>query len=143
MGVIYNFDYAAFIAQFPNFVYLPEPQVQAQFTAATTLIRNDGGGPVRDATVQSQCLLYATAHFCALFAARPDGTYPDGPVGRISSASEGSVSVSTEYGPLTQQGKDFWVQTRYGAFVWQMTAPYRTFRWHPGFVRRFDPWPFR
>jgi hypothetical protein len=49
-------------------------------------------------------------------------------VGRVSSASEGSVSASMDMG---QQSKNaaFWLQTQYGATFWQATAKYRTMRY--------------
>ncbi|MEQ4659659.1 DUF4054 domain-containing protein, partial [Providencia manganoxydans] len=45
---------------------------------------------------------------------------------RASSASEGSVSVSLDYGPTTNAEK-WYTQTPYGAEYWQMTSKYRSF----------------
>ena len=43
-------------------------------------------------------------------------------VGRISSASEGSVSVSSEYKDSGSPSEAFFTQTKYGAMFWQATA---------------------
>lgn len=53
------------------------------------------------------------------------------PVGRLSTATEGSVSVAFEnlYPPGTPQ---WYQQTQFGAAYWAATAKYRTFRYRPG-----------
>lgn len=68
-----------------------------------------------------------TAHVVKLASAMATG----GLVGRINSATEGSVTVSAEMGPAS--GTSAWyMQTQYGATYWQATAQYRTFQVVPG-----------
>jgi hypothetical protein len=53
------------------------------------------------------------------------------PVGRISSATQGSVTVQTELNVLPGQAS-WYSQTKYGLDFWQATAGYRLARYKPG-----------
>lgn len=128
MGVIVTLDPAVFVAQFPEFAYLTTPQIEGYFAVATTFHRNDGGGPVATAAVQSQALYYLTAHVAKLFAATAAGQPAAGTVGRLSDASEGSVSASFAF-PEGSATMAWFAQTPYGAAYWALTAPYRTMRY--------------
>lgn len=139
MGVVVQFDYQAWLALFPEFSYISLAQATAYFNVATTLNRNDGGGPVSLAATQSTLLNYVVAHLCFLYSP-PGGDGPK-PVGRISSATEGSVSVSLDLPGKASESRDFWVQSTYGQLYWAMTAPYRTFRVVP--YCGGPPWPPR
>lgn len=139
MGVSVAFDYAAWVATYPEFGYIAEPQAAAYFDIATIYLRNDGTGPVQSAAIQSRLLNMLTAHIAKLSAPPPGGTQPDGTVGRISDATEGSVSVSTEF-PMTEESAWF-QQTQYGASYWQATTAYRRGMYIPGPKRVMNP-PF-
>ena len=128
MGVVVTLDPAVFVAQFPEFAYLSVPQITGYFAIATAFHRNDGGGPVQTAAIQSQALYYATAHIAKLFAATASGQPSSDLVGRISDAGEGSVNVGTSF-PEGTPTMAWWVQTKYGAAYWALTAPYRTARY--------------
>jgi hypothetical protein len=132
MGVIVQFNYAQWLALFPEFTTtVSAPQAVSYFGIATTVHRNDGGGPVTDATQQLNLLNYLTAHIAALFAAPAAGQQPSGIVGRINSASEGSVSVQAAYSNNVSEQMAWFIQTRYGALYWTATAPFRTMRYVP------------
>jgi Protein of unknown function (DUF4054) len=133
MGVQVSFNYAAWIQLFPQFNGLTAAQAQNWFNLATTFHRNDGGGPVEDVTAQTNLLNLLTAHIAQLMApSATTGTQPGRDptvVGRISSASEGSVSVSVEnQSPPTAA---WYMQTQYGAMYYTASAPYRTARYFP------------
>ena len=85
---------------------------------------------VRDANERLILLYKVTAHVLLLNAGTNDGngnvTTPQGIVGRIDSATEGSVNVSAQYNSVITESEAFFIQTQYGAQFWQMTAPYRT-----------------
>lgn len=132
MGVVVAFDYSAWSALFPEFsTTVTEPQADALFAAATVLHRNDGGGPVSIAQIQTTALNYVVAHLAFLqYGTNDSPGGKSGAVGRLSSATEGSVSAQFDYGEVTKS-EAFWVQSQYGAFYWQMTAPYRTARYLP------------
>jgi len=52
---------------------------------------------------------------------------PPGIVGRIASATEGAVSVAAEYQAGSgQPNRAYFIQTKYGAQYWALTARYRT-----------------
>lgn len=142
MGAVVGFDYAAWLNLFPEFAYVSSAQAALYFDIATTAHRNDVDGPVGDSGKQLQFLNIVTAHVAALFAPKKPGGDPANPlVGRIASASEGSVSVSADFSGLGQSAA-WWSQTRYGAMYWQLTKPYRTARVVLGPRRIMEPWPF-
>jgi hypothetical protein len=125
-GAIGTFTYADFIAAYPAFANAPpQATLQAYFTLAGQVwLRNDGTGPVTDPNLQTQLLYMLTAHLAQLFSG-PDGNDPSGLVGRISSATEGSVTVASEY--QSTMNSTWFDQSPYGAAFWQATATYRSF----------------
>lgn len=150
MGVVVSFDYAAWVAQYGEFAAVPQPLVEANFVIATTMQRNDGGGPVNNATVQAVALNLLTAHITALYSQSQNDPTPGAPkdasgmVGRISNASQGSVSAQADYGTTTSEQMAWAVQTKYGAQWWAMLAPYRRMHYLPGpgcNGGRFPTWP--
>jgi hypothetical protein len=56
----------------------------------------------------------------------PNTEAPLGIVGRISQAAEGDVNVSSEWQAPPNANQAYFVQTKYGAQYWTMTAKYRT-----------------
>lgn len=128
MGVQVQFSYTNWIALFPEFATIPEATVTDQyFPLAAVYHRNDGGGPVPTAVLQSSYLNLMVAHVAALLGT-VNGVAPSPIVGRISSASEGSVSVGADF-PLDSPSQAWFAQTKYGAMYWQATRPYRTMRY--------------
>lgn len=134
-GAVAMWNYGAFQVQYPVFAAAPpEPTLEAYFDMASIWLRNDGTGPVRKVTVQTWLMNMLVAHLTQLFNG-PDGTGDGaGIVGRISSATEGSVTVATE---MEASLSSAWFnQTPYGATFWQATAAWRTFpRYMPGQTR--------
>lgn len=138
MGVIVAFDYSAFIAIYPQFATLTQPQVlQGALPVAELYCRNDGGGPVSTAATQTTLLNLMVAHICQIMYGA-NGQAPSPLVGRVSNATEGSVSVVADF-PMTPTNAWF-MQTPFGAAYWQATAAYRTMRYIPGPRRNFNPW---
>lgn len=138
MGVVVTFDYTAWSALFPQFSNLTEDQVeQVVLPLAVQYNRNDGGGPICDAGVQTQALNLMVAH-CAqiLFGSATQKVSPL--VGRVSSATEGSVSVDTDYGG--QPASAAWFnQTPYGAAWWVLVKPYRLGIYAPKITPQVQP----
>ncbi|CAN7375008.1 DUF4054 domain-containing protein [Bradyrhizobium sp. LjRoot220] len=134
MGVIVSFDYATWIANplYAGFVTTVDaPAAQGYFDIATTIHRNDGGGPVCDATQQLNLLNMLVGHLAGLFAPPSPGVAPSGVVGRISSATQGSVSVQAAYSNNVTEQMAWFIQTKWGALYWTATAPFRTMRYIP------------
>jgi hypothetical protein len=124
------FDSASFLARYPEFNTLGTPLLQAYFDEATIYLNNTDTSPVIDLGIRSVLLNMLTAHVAAINSG-VGGQPASQLVGRISQASEGSVSVSADMGPVT--GSSAWyLQTKYGAAYWQATANYRSFRYVPG-----------
>lgn len=93
-------------------------------------LNNTDNSRVSDVGQRGVLLNMLTAHIAALNSG-VNGNAPSGLVGRISSASQGSVSVSADMGPTTNS-EAWYQQTKYGAAYWQATAPYRTAIYVPG-----------
>lgn len=132
------FDYNAFIAAYPIFDAVSPGQMGGYFAIASALVANNlvnlsrfGG----DVSIFTTVMYAATAHVAWLQSMRdvngkPSSSGSQSPpaiVGRISSASEGSVSVSSEWqSGEVSPSEAFWIQTQYGALYWQLTAGIRT-----------------
>ena len=89
--------------------------------SAVSLVPSDNG-------VRAMVLNMLTAHIAALNA--PLNGQPSSPlVGRTSNATEGSVSVQTDF---QVPGTAAWfAQSKYGAAAWQAMLPYRSGRYLP------------
>jgi hypothetical protein len=141
MGVQIAFNYQAWVARFPEFADVAQPLVQEYFNEATIFHANDGSGPVGNPTQQTTLLNLVTAHICKINAPLRGEPAPD-VVGRVSNASEGSVSVGLTM-DLPPGSAQWWNQTKYGAAYWNASAPFRMMRYRGGRQRNFNPWPFQ
>lgn len=143
MGAIATFSYSQWQSLFPALAYISEPTAQQWFDIAGQFyLRNDGSSPVRDSGVQLALLNLLTAHLCQLFVPSQGGGPASTLVGRIASASEGSVTVSAEYASQTSQSMAWYVQTPYGASYWDATKVWRSMRYVSGPRRIYNlPWP--
>ena len=140
MGVSVQFNYPAWIARYPEFALVSEPTANAYFNEAQIYHDNSGSayGPT-DATVQLVLLNMLTAHIAQRYAIIA-GVEPSPLVGRISNATEGSVSVGVEGFGSALPGSQVWfAQTKYGLDYWFATTPFRTMRYVTGPRRIFDP----
>lgn len=130
MGVIATFSYPIWAQTFPQFSNVYEGQVLGLLLpVAESFCANDGSGPANDLNTQLNMINLLVAHLAQLFFGST--TQPLSPlVGRISSATQGSVSVVVEM-PTTPDAAWF-NQTQYGAGFWAMSSIYRRFRVIPG-----------
>lgn len=117
---------------YPAFAALSPAQIEEAFSLATIYLRNDGTGPVRTAGQQTSLLYMLTAHLAQVMYGTT-GANASGVVGRINSASEGSVSIGADW-PTTANNAWF-LQTPFGASFWQATAAYRMGRYVQGPTR--------
>jgi hypothetical protein len=69
----------------------------------------------------------------------PNVSPPLGIVGRINQAAEGDVSVSSEWQAPPNASQAYFIQTKYGAQYWTMTARYRTAIFLPAPAGAYDP----
>jgi len=69
----------------------------------------------------------------------PNIVQPLGVVGRISDASEGDVSVSAAWEAPPNAGQAYYIQTKYGAQYYTMTAKFRTAVFVPAPPASYSP----
>lgn len=145
MGGVVVFNYTDWIAQYPEFTTtVPSSGVgQRFFNRAAMLLNNTAASPVCDATQpggQRETLLYILTAHCA-FIGVGDNTNKVSPlVGRVNDATQGSVNVKAEMPGVTANSA-YYMQTKYGAEFWAMTASYRTARGIRGPGQRPAPAP--
>lgn len=116
------FDVDKFRSVYPN-AKGTDVQLDMMFTKAGMLLRNDRFSCVKDLKEREMLLYLLVAHMAMLQANTEEG---NSAVGRASSATEGSVSISMDYGATTNAEK-WYTQTPYGAEYWQLTSRYRSF----------------
>lgn len=148
MGAVVQFDWGLWSRRYSEFQGVGQDLAAQYFAEATLYHTNAASGPIKDPTQQLMLLNMVTAHIAWLNAPRdPNDTpasagTPASPiVGRITNASEGSVSVATEndYPPGTAQ---WWQQSKYGAAYWAATTTFRRMNYRPGPRRAFGPAPW-
>lgn len=123
------FDFATWAALFPELAAtVTEPLATAYFTRRCPLyLDNTDASPVQDVAQRAALLDLLVAHIAAVSApGRAQGA-----AGRVSSVTEGSVTIATEY-PVQGDMASWYAQTSYGAQFWAATAQYRTFAYVPG-----------
>lgn len=139
MGIV-AFDPTAFKARYPEFVSVDDTLLGDYFTEATLYLDNTDASRVQDVSQRAVLLNMLTAHVADLYAGS-NGQAPSPLVGRINTATEGSVTAAAAMDGVP--GTAAWyMQTKYGASYWQATARYRTMRYVPG--RSWPasgPWP--
>ena len=135
------FDYETWVAMFPVFAPLSAAQGNAYFIRATTsIVGNSCSNPAFGDGKLEGMIYLATSHVAWLSCPKDasgnpsaTGTPPSPLVGRISNATEGSVSVQTEWevGGSQTQFDAYLQQTPFGVELLAAIAPYRTARYLP------------
>ena len=140
MGVVFNWSTptlnaatntpeTAWSLLFPELAsYVTQAQASGFFQTAGFFCDNSGSGQVVGGAPYYQLdtfLNYITAHLAKLYAS-PPGTPPSPLVGRISQATEGSVSVVSELVANPSDQMAFFMQTQYGLTYWTMSQQFRT-----------------
>lgn len=144
MGVAV-FSQAAFLARYPEFAAYATanpPALGAIFAAdASFYLSNCDDSPVQNVTRRGFLLNMLTAHIAFLGGALSADGQPR-PVGRMSDATEGSVSASFDYTPSTPGSGAWFNQSPYGAAFWQATSNLRSAVYiaEPTFIE--GPFPF-
>ncbi|HEV7214160.1 MAG TPA: DUF4054 domain-containing protein [Chloroflexota bacterium] len=119
------FDYAAWAARYPELVSAA-PQATMFFNEACLYVDNTPCSRIIDMGVRATILNMVTAHIAYL-----NGPESSPVVGRIASAGEGSVNVSSELAGVP--GTAAWyTQSKYGLAAWQAMAAFRTMRYVAG-----------
>ena len=115
-------DTAKFRELYPQFSKFTDAQLQNFFYQAEMLFNNTERSCIKDLGRREMLLFMIMAHLAQLQSNIDAG---NNSVGRMSSATEGSVSVSLDYGTVSNSER-WWLQTPYGAQYWQFIARYKT-----------------
>jgi hypothetical protein len=139
-----TFDFPTWTAMFPEFSALTAAQGAAYFMGATDICANSCSNPIFLNGNLASLLYLATSHVAWLRCPKDENGNPAAQgapaselVGRISSASEGSVSVQTD---LDKTGNSsaldaYLQQTKYGLEDLAKIAQFRTARYMPNPTR--------
>ena len=123
------FDPVAFKVAYPEFAAVSDLRCTTMFTmAAAAILDNTDNSPVMALDYRTQLFYLLVAHLLTLFAVGADGS--ERPVGRVDSATEGTVSVGFAYELPQGSAMSAWFnQTKYGALYWMMTAQFRSVKY--------------
>ena len=121
---------AAFKARYPEFAAVANPTLAACFDEASLYLSNTDNSPVQNLTRRATLLNMLTAHVAYIGGLLSADGMPR-PVGRVSQASEGSVSAAFEGVPPTPGSGAWFQQSQYGAAFWQATSSLRGMRYVP------------
>ena len=146
-----TFNYSQFVGAYPTFANCSPAQCAEAFAQACAIQPNNTCTPPFNAGTLPMLLNLLTAHLLWLTAPRDNqgnpaatGKPPPALVGRINTASKGSVSAGVEWQDGGGNPSQPWfLQSQWGALYWQMTAQYRTFRYSPRPTRIGIPGGFR
>ena len=124
------FDPAAFKARYPEFAAVADPTLAACFDEAGLYLSHSDNSPVQNLTRRATLLNMLTAHVAYIGGLLSADGMPR-PVGRVSQASEGSVSAAFEGVPPTPGSGAWFQQSQYGAAFWQAASSLRSMRYIP------------
>lgn len=121
------FNWSVWSMRYPKLVAggVTEPLATLLFVEAQLFLNNGPCSIVTDIPTRTLLLYMIVAHLAAT-----QGPAASGAVGRLSSASEGSVSTGFDYGAVSRS-EAYWAQSPYGAEFWAATLRYRTARYVP------------
>lgn len=138
---VVTFSLSTWTSFYPEFGACSEAQGQNWFNRASFLCGNEPCNPVNGVAGMLESMLYLlTSHIAWLNAPRDaqgnpatSGKPPSPIVGRINTASEGSVSVGADMGDANagSPSQAWYMQTRYGAEYWAASAGVRTAHYVP------------
>lgn len=125
------FDPTAFRTAYPEFVGVSDARATDMFTiCAASFLDNTNNSPVMDLDYRTNLFYMLIAHMLLLLGTSDTPTLNNAPPGRLSSATEGTVSSQFEYLIAPGSSMAAWfTQTKYGAMYWMATARFRSARY--------------
>ena len=128
-------DIPKFRELFPEFSDVTDVQLQFLFDEATDYLNNTEYSPVQEYTKRERLLYLLMAHLAFLrygyLDAMGNRIGGNGLVGRVSSATESSVTVSFELGAMSDSAT-WYALSPYGLAFWQATKWLRMAKYYPG-----------
>jgi len=135
------FDTGTFYLRFPELAGVSPSQLTFYFQLAGDFVNNTDCSivPYCPPTVlaREDALYLTVAHLAKLFGTNA-GISPSPIVGRIDTATEGSVSVGATV-DIKSQSAQWWLSSVYGFAVWQLLAPWRSALYISARRRSFEP----
>lgn len=129
MAVV-TFVPAAFRTAYPEFAAVSDARATDMFTiASASMLDNTDNSPVMDVNYRTQLFYMLVAHMLLILGTSDAPLLNNAPPGRISSATQGTVTSQFEYTIAPGSSMSAWfTQTKYGAMYWMATAPFRSAR---------------
>lgn len=126
-----TFSYAVWAARYPRLAAIVTEEVATAYfdEAGLLYLNNTDCSYVEDVAERTLLLGMLVAHIAEVNGASAQGA--QGVVGRLSSATQGSVSASFDF-TIPPGSAAWYAQTQPGASFWAATAKYRTMRYVPG-----------
>lgn len=121
MSGVVVFDPVEFRALYPT-IQATDEQLEMYFEMAETFLDNTKCSVVKDMGARKRLLYLLVAHIATLTGQAEKG---NNVVGRVSSATEGTVSIGLDYGTMGNNER-WYLQTPWGAMYWQLTKKYRS-----------------
>lgn len=121
MSGVVVFDPVEFRALYPT-IQATDDQLEMYFEMAETFLDNTKCSVVKDLGARKRLLYLLVAHIATLTGQAEKG---NNVVGRVSSATEGTVSIGLDYGTMGNNER-WYLQTPWGAMYWQLTKKYRS-----------------
>jgi hypothetical protein len=124
------FNPTLFHARYPQFANVSDGKLGAYFLEAGLYLNNTDCSRVQDVNKRLVLLNILVAHISQL----NGDLSADGqalPVGRVSQATEGSVSATLDYGQPGNASQAWYDQTPFGAAFWAATAYLRSAVYRP------------
>lgn len=121
MSGVVVFDPVEFRALYPA-IQATDDQLDMYFEMAETFLDNTACSVVKDLGARKLLLYLLVAHIATLTGQAEQG---NNVVGRVSSATEGTVSIGLDYGTMGNNER-WYLQTPWGAMYWQLTKKYRS-----------------
>lgn len=125
-------DIPRFRAWYPRFGNVTNDALEPLFELACMGFDNSDFSLESNLDKRERLLYLLLAHLAYGRYGDADGHGGGGAVGRIGSATEGSVSVSFDMGAGLPFDTVWYMQSEYGQLFWQLTKPYRLFAYFPG-----------
>ncbi|QHJ83906.1 MAG: hypothetical protein [Caudoviricetes sp.] len=125
------FDLTTFRAIYPEFSNVSDTALPYIFEQAELYLDNTEYSLVVDPDKRGFLLYLLMAHLCYMRYGNASGSGGTGIVGRLASASEGTVSVGSDAGSVPFQYM-WYTQSPYGMDYWQATKVYRMGTYYPG-----------
>lgn len=127
--VTFNFD--QFALEYPEFAGVNPVRAQSMFNMAQLSLLDNYGGICIAENQLAELFNMLVAHLLTLFGKSAPSGANNTPPGRLSSATEGTVSANYELNlPAGSAIAPWYNSTQYGAMFWVSTARFRSARYY-------------